>query len=134
LIDLDGLITVIALSPDLETGLAAMGSATSSSSANVPWNVVGPGRSPRETVESVSEAATSFGGGIHRVNLDIQPGTYRNTDSSEVCFWARLSGFGGELDDTIANGNSSDVVIVTISATDVGFESERCGSWIKIQE
>jgi hypothetical protein len=125
LIDLDGLITVVILSPGLETGLTAMESATSSSIANVPWNVAGPGRGSAITVGS-------FGEGVHQVYLDIQPGTYRNSDSSEGCYWARLSGFSGEVDDIIADGNSFELVVVTISDIDVGFESVGCGSWTKI--
>ena len=125
LIDLDGLITVIALSPDLESGLVAMGSATSSSVANVPWNVAGPGRGSALTV-------ASFGAGVQQVYLDIQPGTYRNSDSSDGCYWARLASFSGEVDDIIADGTSLEPVIVTISDTDVGFESVGCGSWTKV--
>ena len=39
-------------------------------------------------------------------------GTYRSVASADSCYWARLSGFGGTLDDIIANyfGNSPTTV------------------------
>jgi hypothetical protein len=64
--------------------------------------------------------------GFFVVGKDIKPGTYRTTGS---CYWARLSGFGGELDDIIANDNSSGTAIVDIARGDVGFESNGCGGW-----
>lgn len=76
--------------------------------------------------------ATTFGSGAHIVGTDIVAGTYRNSDSSDFCFWERLSGFSGEFDQIIANGLSDAQQIVTISASDVGFQSSRCGVWTKI--
>ncbi|MCH8309320.1 MAG: hypothetical protein IIB17_02340, partial [Chloroflexi bacterium] len=125
LINLDGLITVIVLSPDLDTALAAINSVISMSSVKLPPTVVGPG-------PSQSGPVASFSGGVHQVNTDIQPGTYRNSDSSSGCYWARLSGFSGEPDDIIANEITDEITIVTISSSDVGFESEGCGTWTKV--
>ncbi len=73
--------------------------------------------------------ATSFGNGTFRVGVDIAPGTYRNSDSSQGCYWARLSGFGGTLDEIIANNFTYARQVVTISPSDAGFSSERCGQW-----
>jgi hypothetical protein len=64
--------------------------------------------------------------GMFIVGKDIKPGTYRTTGS---CYWARLSGFGGELDDIIANDNTSGSGIVEIARGDTGFESSGCGGW-----
>lgn len=50
-----------------------------------------------------------------------------------MCYWERLSGFGGQLEDIIANGNPSGQAIVTIAPTDVAFKSQRCGTWEMIQ-
>lgn len=72
----------------------------------------------------------SFPDGTYRVGIDIAPGTYRNTDSSQFCYWERLSGFSGELNDIIANGFSDARQIVTIAPTDAGFVSRRCGRWV----
>ena len=46
------------------------------------------------------------------------------------CYWARLSGSSGEIDDIIANDfTDSPKVIVTIKPSDQYFESEGCGTW-----
>ena len=73
--------------------------------------------------------ATSFGEGNKQVNQDIAPGTYRGNLESDLCYWERLSGFSGELDDIIANGNPVGPEIVTIAPSDMGFNSTGCGQW-----
>jgi hypothetical protein len=70
-----------------------------------------------------------FGDGTFQVGKDIQPGTYRTRVGSPNCYYARLKGFGGTVDDIIANNNTDAPAIVTIAATDAGFESEGCGTW-----
>ena len=80
---------------------------------------------------SSSASDTFFGDGTFIVGEDIQPGTYRNSDSSNLCYWERLSGFGGTGDEIIANGVSHEIQIVTISSSDVGFSSTDCGSWTR---
>ena len=71
------------------------------------------------------------GDGTHLVGQDIQPGTYRS-EGSALCYWARLSGFGGELGDIIANG-SDGPEIVTVAASDAGFETQGCGRWMPVE-
>lgn len=73
-----------------------------------------------------------FGEGMYLVGHEIAPGTWRNSDSSESCYWKRMRSFTGEFDDIIANGLSESIQTVTIAATDAGFESSRCGVWTKI--
>ena len=86
---------------------------------------------PTPTSTPVPVPLAEFGDGFFRVGIDILPGTYRTTDASR-CYWARLSNFGG-TSDIIANENiSAGPAIVTISPTDVGFESSRCGTWHRI--
>ena len=74
---------------------------------------------------------SSFGDGNFIVNSDIQPGTYKSS-GGDNCYYARLSGFGGTVDDIIANKNTNLSAIVTIASTDKGFISERCGRWTKL--
>lgn len=64
---------------------------------------------------------TGFMNGVLEVGADkdIAPGRYRFTGS---CYWARLSGFSGEMDDLIANGNEDGSFIVEIDPADAGFE------------
>ena len=66
---------------------------------------------------------------MYLVGVDIPAGTYRNSDSSDGCYWERLSGFGGSLDEVIANEFTFARDIVTIEPSDVGFSAERCGTW-----
>lgn len=72
-----------------------------------------------------------FGDGTFQVGKDIQPGTYRTRVGSSGCYYARLKGFGGTVDDIIANNNTDAPTVVTISASDKGFQSQNCGSWTK---
>ncbi len=84
---------------------------------------------PRPTPEPTPEPRTFFDG-IHEVGVDIRPGTYRLREPAGFCYWARLRGFSGELDDIIANENVVDGYgVVTISRGDVGFESSGCDEW-----
>ncbi|HXF56339.1 MAG TPA: hypothetical protein VNO34_01945 [Actinomycetota bacterium] len=95
--------------------------------APVPTPTPSPAPAPSPT--PAPGPATSFGDGTFRVGVDIAPGTYRNSDSSQGCYWARLSGFGGTLDEIIANNFTFARQVVTISPSDAGFSSERCGQW-----
>jgi hypothetical protein len=79
-----------------------------------------------------SSPTADFGGGHHQVGPEIAPGTWRNSDSSETCYWERLSGFSGEFDDLIVNGLSDIIQPVTIADTDGGFSSNRCGTWARV--
>jgi hypothetical protein len=66
------------------------------------------------------------------VGRDISPGLWRNSDSSNYCYWQRVSGFGGSLDEIIDNGLSDQIQTVRIEPTDVGFASQSCGTWQRI--
>jgi hypothetical protein len=92
-------------------------------SAKGLWSAVGP--------SSVVDAQANFRDGVWVVGVDIAAGLYRNSDSSGGCYWARLNGFGGTLDDIIANRNSDSIQTVTIASSDAGFLSTRCGTWTK---
>ena len=79
-----------------------------------------------------SSPTAPFGDGTFLVNKDIAPGTWRSSGGAG-CYWARLSGFSGQMDAILANANVNGSAIVTISPGDVGFSSARCGTWSKIQ-
>ena len=85
-----------------------------------------------QDLSQVTTSQTSFGDGVFIVGTDLLPGTYRNSDSSNYCYYKRLKGFNGESSDTIASGLTQSLAIVTISATDKGFSSEDCGTWTKM--
>jgi hypothetical protein len=86
-----------------------------------------PGGSP--PLPSPPPPAGGFGPGVHQVGHDISPGRYRNSDSSALCYWERLSGFGGTLSEIIANGLVDVRTVVDISGSDLGFNSQDCGNW-----
>jgi hypothetical protein len=71
----------------------------------------------------------TFGDGVWVVGRDIPAGTYRTATSPDFCYGARLSGFGGTLDDIIANEIGYESLIVTIEPSDAGFESTDCDLW-----
>ena len=79
-----------------------------------------------------SSVTASFAGGHFLVGSEISPGLWRNSDSSEGCYWERLTGFSWELADIIANSFSFTIQTVAIASGDVGFFSEGCGTWTKI--
>ena len=78
-----------------------------------------------------SSLAGSFGAGAFIVGVDIAPGTWRAAGGSS-CYWERLSGFGGELNEIVANGLGDAPAVVTIAASDKGFSSSGCGGWTKL--
>ncbi len=75
----------------------------------------------------ITKSRTRFGEGTYIVGTDIAPGTYSARGAG--CYWARLRAFTGELSAIIANENATGRTIVTISRSDRGFTSSRCGTW-----
>jgi hypothetical protein len=67
--------------------------------------------------------------GIFHVGSDVQPGTYRTRTASPNCYWSRLSGFGGTRAEVIANDNDPAPGVITIAATDKGFQTSGCAPW-----
>jgi hypothetical protein len=74
--------------------------------------------------------------GVLLVGSEVKPGTYRATvpEDSVNCYWARLKGTSGSLDDLIANGNGEPKqrMVVTIHSSDKAFEQHGCGTWTRI--
>jgi hypothetical protein len=82
-----------------------------------------------DAIRLASTTSTKIGSGQWIVGGEIAPGTYRTTASG--CYYSRLSGFRGDIDDIIANGSTpTNGGIVEIAATDLSFSS-RC-SWSKL--
>ncbi len=71
----------------------------------------------------------NFKDGTYIVGKDIEPGTYRAKSPSEACYYARLSGLSGAMDEILANDNTSNPVVIAIAETDKGFQSKGCGTW-----
>lgn len=76
---------------------------------------------------------TTFADGWWIVGVDILPGVYRTPD--DVRYYARLSGFGHELSDIIANAASEKGgSIIEFAATDAGFETKSGAVWSLIED
>jgi hypothetical protein len=70
-----------------------------------------------------------FKDGTHLVGEDIESGTYRAKNPSSSCYYARLSGLSGSLNEILANDNTGDPAVVTILEGDKAFQSRGCGTW-----
>lgn len=92
-----------------------------------------PGPTKTVTAEPKGPSGSIPGDGVFLVGEDIKPGTYRSNADGGYCYWARLSGLSGELDDIIANGNPTGPTVVTISSSDEAFETNGCGEWKRIK-
>lgn len=77
------------------------------------------------------DGSGGIGDGTHLVGEDIEPGEYR-ADGGEFCYWERLSGTGGELDDIIANDLGAGSHVVAIAESDNAFSTQGCGEWEKV--
>ena len=88
-----------------------------------------PTRTPALSTDPTA-VADEFGDGVWRIGVDITPGLYR-AEASDGCSWRRISGFSGSSSEIIAIENPSGPSLVSISSTDAGFESKRCGTWIR---
>jgi len=87
-----------------------------------------PGTTPPPTLPP--EPPFTFGAGTWLVGADVPADTYRNSGFSGGCYWERLSGFGGQISDIIANSFDTVRQIATIKPTDVGFSTDNdCGIW-----
>lgn len=78
-------------------------------------------------------APGTFGDGTWRVTIDIPAGTYQSVAGTTSCYWERVSGFGGTIDEIIANDFGTVGAVVTISLTDAGFKTRGCGTWTLVQ-
>ena len=83
---------------------------------------------PTPTSTASPTPEPGFGDGTWRVGEDIPPGLYV-APGGDLCYWARLSGFGGSLDEIIANDLGGGQRIVTIAPSDAGFDTGGCGTW-----
>ena len=103
----------------------------------------GPATTTTAPVTTTTAASTTtsplpdpaFGAGTHMVGDDVQPGVYETgiVEGPFGCYWERLSGLSGELDDIIANGNVAGHDVVEIMADDTAFGTD-CDAWYDLTE
>jgi len=82
---------------------------------------------------SGSPASTVKGdGGMHRVGVDIAPGTYKSTgNKDDSCYWERAKDASHSMDSIAANNNVTGTAVVTVSAGDAYFKTVGCQDWKK---
>jgi hypothetical protein len=81
------------------------------------------------TTTAPSAEFVTFGDGTYTVGSTVKAGTYRAPGPTSACYWQRLTGFSGDLNDILANEITSDPTIVTILPSDAGFTTQGCGTW-----
>jgi hypothetical protein len=72
------------------------------------------------------------GDGTFLVPSEAKPGTYRSA-GGDICYWARLKGTSGSMDELLANGLPSGPAVVTIMPGDKAFETRGCGQWTPVR-
>ncbi|MGQ4385046.1 hypothetical protein [Streptomyces sp. SAS_270] len=71
-------------------------------------------------------------GGMHRVGVDIAPGTYRSTgNKDDSCYWERTKDASHSVESIAANNNVTGTAVVTVSAGDAYFKTVGCQDWKK---
>jgi hypothetical protein len=68
------------------------------------------------------------GPGTFAVGPQLAPGRWRS-DGQDLCYWERLSGLTGTLDEVLASGTVTGPAEVDVLPTDVAFGSLGCGTW-----
>ena len=97
-----------------------------------------PTETPTATAtEEPPERKEIDGDGLYEVGVDVEPGLYQTEDweADEECFFQRLADLSGDEDsvlgvDLVIGGPA----VVEIMATDGGFESIGCSTWIEVLE
>jgi hypothetical protein len=81
-----------------------------------------------------------FGDGDWLTNYEVNPGSYRaSIPAGSTCTWAVMRGFhgsppSGPNPDVVRSGTSSSgIATMTITADDLGFSSQGCGTWVPLK-
>jgi hypothetical protein len=105
---------------------------TDGANARFTSDLISQHQSQQSALPANAPGYPSFSDGTHIVGQDVSPGTYRTLVGSPGCYYARLAGFSGTVGDIIANASTDGPAVVTISPTDKGFTSQRCGTWTRV--
>ena len=122
----------VSASPALKDGQACKKAGQTQKKAGSTFKCTKVGKKFVWKITATNAKAGGFGNGTHIVGTAVKPGRYITTTSSKMCYWERMSGFGGSFDEIISNeiGNGAHMV-VDILATDRGFKSNGCGTWVR---
>jgi hypothetical protein len=124
------LVVVAACSPVGSPAGPAHEPAAVGDEGSVPLTETPPSGAASTPVGTPKSRFIEFSGDdTYQVGRDVQPRTYRTREPATGCYWARLKGFGGDLEDIIANDNAEGFAVVTIGKRDKGFETSGCPTW-----
>ena len=88
--------------------------------------IVADGITLKELLKILQENSESNkSDGFYTVGVEIVPGRWKSTGSGDGCYWARLNGNQGLLDNHYGNAGGT----VTIRATDYEISFDGCGKW-----
>ena len=105
-----------------------------------PTNTIGPSRTPFPTITPLPPDALTataqykldlilYGDhnpGVYLVNVDIGAGIWRNSSSSDSCYWKRSDKYGEIIDNYFGFGGGT----IYIAPTDFSVELDKdCGVW-----
>jgi zinc-ribbon domain len=127
------LLIILARLCDGGGGTAGKGGTTTASDSSTQEEAQKKPASKQKEEKAAADPNPNFGDGTHQVGTDIEAGTYRTREGSSGCYYARLSGFQGGMEEIISNDFTNAPSIVTIEPTDAGFQSKNCGTWTKIE-
>ena len=124
--------TATTLSP---TTTAAPGSPTTAPANTTTTADVATTTTAAPTTTATTLPEPAFGAGTHVVGEDVQPAVYETgiVEGLRSCYWERLSGLSGQLEDIIANGNVANHDVVEIMDGDAGFGTD-CDAWYPLTE
>jgi hypothetical protein len=74
-----------------------------------------------EDVPAQDEFLTSLEPGTYIIGRDIEAGTYRGEAGSDIlesCYWARLAGVSGDMNELLANDNATGQYFIEVLPTD----------------
>ena len=116
---------------ETDVGFKSIGCGTWHQLQNVEPNDPNGKHTHHELDQSIK---SSFSDGTYQIGIDILPGTYIASDSTNTtCRWRRLRDFTwntGTIHENIASG----IKIVTLNRDDVGFASFGCGKWMLLEQ
>jgi hypothetical protein len=118
-------------------GIASKPDAGTNSAGGTTVTVTAPAADAAAPVENPRPApagpATTMGGGVYQVGIDVLAGQYKTTGSENGigCYWARLKNDSGEFDAIIANGNVDGPGSVTINDGEFVDLTGDC-TWTKV--
>ena len=102
------------------TTTAPTTTAAPATTTTAPTTTAAPATTTTTAAAGMEEMPDIVANGVYEVGVDWQPGRHRFATSGS-CYWERLAGFSGEMDDVIANGDNTLLFVVDVAADDVGF-------------